>query len=794
MKKMRFLLWVAAFAAMALTACQVEEPEAPEAPVVTDSVSFSATTEAAATKTALEGSDAVGYQVIWQSGDEIYVTDGADTPNAGRYATDADGVTSASFAFVPASGTEATTPDFVAWYPASIYDGGTVAYPATQEYVEGNISGAPMFAKSGTTSMNFVNLGGILRLSLSTSQAGIAVRSITLTADSPLSGTITNAGSLSSVAPVAATVSGSAGVTLDCGVGGVAINGTPKDFHIAVPAGEYTNLRIKVTTTDGAFQTRTSNKAIVVSRSNITPIRLSFNSISHLVQYWPFDGDATNAIAGGVDATVFGATLTTDRFGRENGAYYFDGNDKMIAPGAAEFGKSSFTASVWVNSTGSGNLLRTDGGYYKGWLLRFNSGYLEIWEGRDYNIAYVSSRTYNDGNWHMVTFVRDVENRLGKLYVDGGFVGSYAMDPSVTNNVSNELRFGSYGDGEYYTGKMDDARLYDVALSADEVAALYKETACVDLSATETANCYVVPEGGLYKFRATAKGNGLADLAGVSRTTDAASIASASLVWASFSTAVAPTENELIKDIRYNPSDGYVYFSTGDVYKEGNAIVAVKDGSGNILWSWHLWICNYGQYYFTGSNGVKMMTRNLGGLNSGTSSLSFGMYYQWGRKDPFVGPSSGATMAAVYGAAKSIQVGSVSVETAIRNPTNYYVECNTAGRWTNGDHWCSDDTKLTLWSASGKTIFDPCPPGWRTPSFSEITGMGTASSVYTTVNGFGAYGYVNTNGVFVDESNGTLWSTTVNGSCAKIQVVLGDYSTWDRSPDMGFNIRCVKVE
>lgn len=718
MKKMRFLLWVAAFAAMALTACQVEEPEAPEAPVVTDSVSFSATTEAAATKTALEGSDAVGYQVIWQSGDEIYVTDGADTPNAGRYATDADGVTSASFAFVPASGTEATTPDFVAWYPASIYDGGTVAYPATQEYVEGNISGAPMFAKSGTTSLNFVNLGGILRLSLSTSQAGIAVRSITLTADSPLSGTITNAGSLSSVAPVAATVSGSAGVTLDCGVGGVAINGTPKDFHIAVPAGEYTNLRIKVTTTDGAFQTRTSNKAIVVSRSNITPIRLSFNSISHLVQYWPFDGDATNAIAGGVDATVDGATLTTDRFGRENGAYYFDGNDKMIAPGAAEFGKSSFTASVWVNSTGSGNLLRTDGGYYKGWLLRFNSGYLEIWEGRDYNIAYVSSGTYNDGNWHMVTFVRDVENRLGKLYVDGGFVGSYAMDPSVTNNVSNELRFGSYGDGEYYTGKMDDARLYDVALSADEVAALYKETAFVDLSATETANTYMVHSAGQYKFNATIKGNGGLDpLTGTTATTiNPANIAGVRVLWELYGQGRAIKHDGSSYDIRY--SDGYVYFSTPDSFTPGDVCVAVYDNSNNILWSWVIWTTP--EPGTTTHNTKTFMDRNLGAIDVGNCMRGF--LFEWGRKDAFSAANGGYDVYPYVPVASSVFThsnGSASTMAyTIAHPTEWI-------RPSTGYSWMSSAAEYGAkpWRSDVKTIYDPCPAGWRIPTKENITGI-----------------------------------------------------------------------
>lgn len=314
----------------------------------------------------------------------------------------------------------------------------------------------------------------------------------------------------------------------------------------------------------------------------------------------------------------------------------------------------------------------------------------------------------------------------------------------------------------------------------------------VNLSATATANCYIVPGGGYYKFLATVRGNGSADLGGISKDIDASSIASAELVWASYGTSTAPAADELIKDISY--SDGYVYFSTGDSFREGNALVAIKNSSDQILWSWHIWIHNYNETYLTGANSVKMMDRNLGALsNSVSSPLSYGMYYQWGRKDPFVGLSAATTLAVVQGASRTIQVGKVSIGTSIQNPTNYYVETNVNEHWTNGDHWCSDESNMTLWSPSGKTIFDPCPPGWRMPSFSEITGMGS-SDYYTSDKGFPASGYFGTEGSFYNPGNGTIWAATVDGSCAKIQVVAGNHVTYSRSPDMGFNIRCVKEQ
>ena len=48
-----------------------------------------------------------------------------------------------------------------------------------------------------------------------------------------------------------------------------------------------------------------------------------------LVAYWPFDGDARDASGNGNDGTVNGATPTSDRNGKANGAYHFDGNDSI---------------------------------------------------------------------------------------------------------------------------------------------------------------------------------------------------------------------------------------------------------------------------------------------------------------------------------------------------------------------------------------------------------------------------------------------------------------------------------
>ncbi len=270
---MKRIFIFAAMAAISLTACQQElniEENNPEALAV-----FTATTESSATKTALS-QNGENYDVLWQNEDQITIVDAA--ANVGIYQT-ASTTTQGSFSYV--SGTAATTPDYKAWYPASLYNAGTPTLRATQEYTAGNIKKSPMYAESSTESLSFKNICGIIRLNVSTTMTGKKVRRIILSAAQPMSGAISNAATLASDSYIAA-VSGIDGVTLDCGESGVAIGTEPTAFHFAVLADTYTGLKITVITTDGDFQTRTlkSDKSIIVGRSSIADVTIPFNSLA----------------------------------------------------------------------------------------------------------------------------------------------------------------------------------------------------------------------------------------------------------------------------------------------------------------------------------------------------------------------------------------------------------------------------------------------------------------------------------------------------------------------------------
>ena len=229
----------------------------------------------------------------------------------------------------------------------------------------------------------------------------------------------------------------------------------------------------------------------------------------------------------------------------------------------------------------------------------------------------------------------------------------------------------------------------------------------VDLSVTETANSYIVSAAGTYKFTPT-KGNSNESVGAVS---------SADVLWESFGTDVTPDEGDLVKNVKYG--NGVISFETPSEYKEGNAVIAAKDANGNILWSWHIWLTDQpeGQVYY--NNAGTMMDRNLGATSATPGDVgALGLLYQWGRKDPFLGSSSisSTTVAksTIIWPSMTSPIKNSSIAYATANPTTFI-----RGTYGGHDWYYSDDSSEgnTRWTTSetSKSIYDPCPAGWRVP-------------------------------------------------------------------------------
>jgi len=236
-----------------------------------------------------------------------------------------------------------------------------------------------------------------------------------------------------------------------------------------------------------------------------------------------------------------------------------------------------------------------------------------------------------------------------------------------------------------------------------------------DLSSAGTANCYVVNKAGYYKFKATVKGGS---------TESVGTPASAEVLWESFGTDVTPTKGDIINN-SVSLESGYVKFSTPSTINDGNAVIAVKDASNNILWSWHIWVCkdfdpaSTAQVYKNSAG--TMMDRNLGATSAAKGDVhALGLLYQWGRKDPFL---SGNSISSDNGVAASTlswpsSVGSDSskgtIAYAVAHPTTFITENNSNNDWYYTGSSSSDNIR---WQKSDKEkgLYDPCPVGWRVP-------------------------------------------------------------------------------
>ena len=219
-----------------------------------------------------------------------------------------------------------------------------------------------------------------------------------------------------------------------------------------------------------------------------------------------------------------------------------------------------------------------------------------------------------------------------------------------------------------------------------------------DLSTAGTANCYMISAAGNYKFKAV-KGNSEYTVGNVK---------SVKVLWETFGTDVMPNVGDLVATAGYK--NGYVYFSTPETFANGNASIAVKNSKGVILWSWHIWCTTEGwndQVY--ANNAGTMMDRNLGATSAAPGDIgAFGLLYQWGRKDPFLGSCtiSGTTLAASTGTWTTYSTGEGKMDYAEENPTAF-VKSNWYGGGVPGNGWHI--------SSEAKGLYDPCPVGYRVP-------------------------------------------------------------------------------
>jgi hypothetical protein len=241
------------------------------------------------------------------------------------------------------------------------------------------------------------------------------------------------------------------------------------------------------------------NKALTDQEANALYVTLGGNSIppaipptpsittSGIIGHWPLDGDAQDKSGNNSHGVIVGATLTSDRLGHDNSAYYFNGNSYIAVPNPTYFDLTEkLTLAFWVKFGQQNNfgafISKWSGGRYDGKNAYFvgtsfiadpndilastfsNNGQL--------NLSPVSG--YNDDQWHHLAIVYN--NTKLTLYIDGQQKAESQIPPSPLNKTSSPLTFGTINPliaNQGFKGALDDIIIYNRSLSADEINNIY---------------------------------------------------------------------------------------------------------------------------------------------------------------------------------------------------------------------------------------------------------------------------------------------------------------------------------
>lgn len=252
----------------------------------------------------------------------------------------------------------------------------------------------------------------------------------------------------------------------------------------------------------------------------------------------------------------------------------------------------------------------------------------------------------------------------------------------------------------------------------------------------------------------------------------------ASIVWTDQSGIVEASS----LSVTGSGQNSYLNFHVpADKIKNGNAVIAVKNASGTIMWSWHLWFapqdvlgtvaCTNFQnkiYNFTNetlgfkytawsgstysaprsvkvkveqtvaNRGVKQTAVITITQNNGNVRQGYNTFYQFGRKDAFPG-----TDTTPDGSFNKNGGDNMSVMNGIQHPETFY---------TWGSSWNNGYNQNNLWSMDNttnyfndnvvvKTIYDPCPAGFKMPASNAFTGFTTNGQNVGPKNVSGAWDY-----------------------------------------------------
>jgi hypothetical protein len=205
-----------------------------------------------------------------------------------------------------------------------------------------------------------------------------------------------------------------------------------------------------------------------------------------MVAYYPFDAPYSNstftqdmAITPTANATVSGATWTSN--GKVGGAYSFDGvNDAINISDNVKlnFSTGDYTISAWVKTgiadANARQIIRKKGaGAGDGYDLYYQSN--NIYSRLDGTTASYLMPSLANNEWHQITTTASRATLTLSIFVDGTYRANASINLTQSASYSDILSIGGYSGGQYWNGSIDDVRIYNQSLTADEIGQIYRD-------------------------------------------------------------------------------------------------------------------------------------------------------------------------------------------------------------------------------------------------------------------------------------------------------------------------------
>ena len=219
----------------------------------------------------------------------------------------------------------------------------------------------------------------------------------------------------------------------------------------------------------------------------------SYNNLNKgLVAYYPFNGNANDASGNGQNGDPRDVSYVADRINNFAQAASFNGaSSSVVAPFRAVTDLTDFSVSTWFNPASAGragtlelvhlssDTDRSDCTLNLSWGYQNQSQVLSghVW----HQPRFSSGKTVLSGDLALNRWVHATMTYSGgamKLFVDGHLVSQDSVSGKLLNfPLSPRIHLGFDSIGDYFAGKMDEVRIYNRALSVNEVGQLYQKEA-----------------------------------------------------------------------------------------------------------------------------------------------------------------------------------------------------------------------------------------------------------------------------------------------------------------------------